>query len=200
MSDDFFAAHRSNLAAIEAALTALAGMQAEFEQGGSADEHWFYDLTCEVVHQNYLLHALIAALEGEKTVMRARLDGRLLAQHTIETVERIGGMLTRTLEKRVTALTDNPRIVEPLTEAAKEFAAFRRVNDKGIRSLRRQLGMEGGERSTVLQNLDPTAVASLALEVVRWLSAFGKATTLLISAIRADKAGRGGAPPPAPDA
>jgi hypothetical protein len=193
VGDDFFTAHRQNLTAIESALDALAAMRPEFEQQGSASEHWFYDLTCAVVHRNYLLHCLIADLETAATPWRGRLGIRLLATHALETLEEVGGALNRTLEKRVAEITDNPRITGPLEEAAKDFATFRRVNDKAIRALKRDLGLEpgrGGERHGLDRDLDQQTVIGLAMGVIAWLSAFGRAATLLISVIRGEKAAR----------
>lgn len=192
---DFFTTNRENLAAIAQALDALEGMRGEFEQRGSADEHWFYHCTCDVVWQDYELHELLARLEGEKTRWSARLEARLLAQHTLATIDRIAAMLNRTLEKRVAALTNNPKISDPIHQCAREFSTFRRLNEKSIRALRRQLGEEAGqERPSPLQDVDHQIVAGLALEIIRWLSQFGRAATLLISAIRALHAQ--GQPPP----
>jgi hypothetical protein len=200
VSDDFFTTHRANLAAIEAALTALTTMRDEFEQRGSGSEHWFYDLTCTVVFHNYVLHRLVASLEGEKTPWQVRVEARLLAIHTLETIDALGTLLNRTLDKRVADITDNPRIVGPLDEAAKDFATFRRINDKAIRGLRKALGIEEGrarERVAFDKDLDHQAVIALAIGVISWLSAFGRAATLLISAIRSDKQGDGAAEPEA---
>jgi hypothetical protein len=196
VSDDFFPTHRANLAAIEAALGALSTMRPEFEEHGSASEHWFYDLTCTVVFHNYLLHRLVAGLEGEKTPWQIRVEARLLASHVLETIDAVGTLLNRTLDKRVADITNNPRIVGPLDEAAKEFATFRRINDKAIRGLRKALGLEEGrarERVAFDKDLDHQAVIALAIGVISWLSSFGRHATLLISAIRAEKAGGGGA-------
>jgi hypothetical protein len=192
VSDDFFPTHRANLAAIESALGALAAMRGEFESRGTGAEHWFYDLTCTAVFHNYLLHRLIGALEGDKSEWQLRVESRLLAQHTLETIDALGALLNRTLDKRVADITDNPRIVAPIEEAAKEFATFRRINDKAIRALGKALGIEQGrpsERVAFDKDLDAQAVVKLAIGVVSWLSAFGRAATLLISAIRAEKAG-----------
>jgi hypothetical protein len=192
VADDFFPTHRANLLAIEAALGALAAMRAEFESRGTGAEHWFYDLTCTAVFRNYLLHRLIAALEGDKTEWQLRVESRLLAQHTLETIDALGAMLNRTLDKRVGDITNNPRIIAPIDEAAKEFATFRRINDKAIRALGKAIGIEQGrasERVAFDKDLDATAVVKLAISVVSWLSSFGKAATLLISAIRSEKAG-----------
>ncbi len=158
--NDFFAANRDNRAAIAEALSALAGMRQEFTERGSADEHWFYDLTCEVVFLDFLLHDLLARIEGDKDAWSARLDARLLGIHTLRTIDRVGGMMTKTLEKRIAALTNNPAIVDPLGAVVREFATFRRLNDKVIRATRRELGMdEGGERPWALAEVDHQAVA-----------------------------------------
>ncbi len=176
--NDFFAANRDNRAAIAEALSALAGMHSEFTERGSADEHWFYDLTCEVVFLDFLLHDLLARIEGAKDDWSTRLDARLLGIHTLRTIDRVGSMMNKTLEKRIAALTDNPAIVDPLGVVVQEFATFRRLNDKIIRATRRELGMEeSGERPWALAEVDHQAVAGLALAMIRWLSEFGKAAT-----------------------
>ena len=129
---------------------------------------------------------LLARIEGEKDVWSMRLDhARLLGIHTVQAIDRVGAIMNKTLEKRIAALTNNPAIVDPLGAVVRDFATFRRINDKVIRATRRELGMdESAERPWALAEVDHEAVAGLALAMIRWLSEFGKAATLLISAIR----------------
>ncbi len=191
VTEPFFAANSQNLAAIETALTALTSMRRDFEDRGSASEHWFYDLTCAAVFQNYTLHYLISLLDGEKPAWRTRLESRLLATHTLSVIDDLGRLVNKTFEKHLAEITNNPRIIQPLEQAAKDLAAFRRVNDKSVRALRKALGLHDEskprERIAFDNDLDPQAIIGLAMGTIGWLSSFGKGATLLIGVIRTEK-------------
>ncbi|MBA3707970.1 MAG: hypothetical protein H0W83_04005 [Planctomycetes bacterium] len=188
MSDEFFASNRQNMQAVAMALDALSDMAPEFRGREEHSETWFYDMACETVAGNYRLLYLIDGLSGAATVWQSRVGTRLLVQETIAVIEQMGGILTRTFENQVIAITNNPRLLEPLQESAKEFATFRRINDKEIRGFQKSLNLietsKKRERIVFDQDLDTGAVMKLALATVIWVSGFGKGVTLVISALR----------------
>jgi hypothetical protein len=190
MSDDFFASHRQNMEAIEKALDALSAMAPEFIQREDYSERWFYETACSVVYDNYKLHYLISILPGDKSRWQMRVEAKWLAQETVQIVDQVGNMLNRTLRNHISALTDNPKLVEPIEDAIKRFATFRRVHDKHMRVLQKKLGLSADSKKRELlgfdQDLEAREVVELALGVVMWLSDFGKAITLIISALRRD--------------
>jgi hypothetical protein len=188
MSDDFFASNRANLQAVETALDALAAMGPEFRARAEHSERWFYDLACDAVAGNHRLLYLMNALADASSPWKSRVATRLLVQETIAVIERMGAALTRTFDNQVTAITNNPVLLEPLQDGAKAFATFRRINDKDIRGFQKSLNLvetsKKREQLSFDDDLDTASVMKLSLATVIWLSGFGKAVTLLISALR----------------
>ncbi|MBA2480140.1 MAG: hypothetical protein H0V44_05715 [Planctomycetes bacterium] len=188
MSDDFFESNRANLQAVEMALDALSAMAPEFRGREEHSERWFYDLACDTVAGNHRILYLLDALSGATSPWKSRVATRLLIQETIAVIEKMGATLTRTFDNQVTALTNNPTLLEPLQDGAKDFATFRRINDKDIRGFQKALNLvessKKREQVSFDHDLDTAAVMRLALATVIWMSGFGKAVTLLISALR----------------
>lgn len=199
MADD--SSNREIIAALEQALDALAGIRAEFQAESDAPARWFHALTSAGVHANYRLHVRLEALGAAATPWRARLERRHLALTLVEVVAETGRELGRPWEAHVDALTDNPVLRDPLVELVKRFAAFRRVNDRRLRVLAKSLGADPEAKPREILpfdgDLDQEEILRLTIEVMIWLGEFGKAATLLISALRGERQRRGEAGPSA---
>lgn len=196
MADD---ANREIIPALEQALDALAGIRVEFEEEADAPARWFHAFTSGSVHANYRLHVRLDALAACATPWRARLERRLLALTLVEVVAETGRELGRPWEAHVDALTDNPVLRDPLLDLVKRFAAFRRVNDRRLRVLAKSLGVDPEAKPREILpfdgDLDQEEILRLTIEVMVWLGEFGKASTLLISALRGERQRRRGAGP-----
>lgn len=188
MADD---TNREIIAALEQALDALAGIRAEFQGEDGAAALWFHALTSSGVYANYRLHARLEALSLSATPWRGRLERRLLALTLVELVAEIGRELGRPWEAHVDALTDNPVLRDPLVDLVKRFAGFRRVNDRRLRVLAKMLGADPEAKPREILpfdgDLDQDEILRLTIEVMIWLGEFGKASTLLISALRGER-------------
>jgi hypothetical protein len=193
-------ANRDNIAALERALDALVSIRDEFAGEGDAAARWFHALTCAGVYANYRLHVRLDTLSLCASAWRARFERRQLAMTLIEVVAETGRELGRPWEAHVAALTDNPVLRDPLVELVKQFAAFRRVNDRRLRVMGKALGIDPEAKPREILpfdgDLDGDEVVALVIEVMVWLSQFGKASTLLISALRGEKMRRAQQPEP----
>ena len=183
--------NREILVALEQALDALAGIRAEFQGESDVAALWFHALTSSGVYANYRLHARLDALGSSATPWRARLERRLLALTLVEVVANMGRELGRPWEAHVDALTDNPVLRDPLDELGRRFAAYRRVNDRRLRVLAKALGADPEAKPREILafdgDLDQDEILRLTIEVMVWLGEFGKASTLLISALRGER-------------
>ena len=201
MTDD---ANRENISALERALDALVAIRPEFAGAGDGAALWFHALTCSGVHANYRLHVRIDALATCVTPWRARIERRLLTLTLIEVVAETGRELGRPWEAHVDALTDNPVLRDPLIELVKKFGAFRRVHERRLRVLAKAIGADPEAKPREILafdgDLDDQEILGLVIEVMVWLSEFGKASTLLISALRGERQRRAMGGDPGPNA
>ena len=197
MADD---TNREIIAALEQALDALGGIRAEFQGEDNAVALWFHALTSSGVYANYRLHARLEALSLSATPWRGRLERRQLALTLVEVVADLGRELGRPWEAHVDALTDNPVLRDPLVDLVKRFAGFRRVNDRRLRVLAKMLGADPEAKPREILpfdgDLDQDEILRLTIEVMIWLGEFGKASTLLISALRGERQRRTAGPGP----
>ncbi|MBA3686815.1 MAG: hypothetical protein H0W72_16465 [Planctomycetes bacterium] len=192
---DLVSATATNLAAMERVLDALVSLKGEFPAGGNSSERWFFTATCTVVFANYRLQQHLGALAAAQGPWPTRLAGRALGAAMIDTVDTVSDLTTRTFERHLAAITNNPAITDPIDALFKRFAAFRRVNDTRLRVARKALGLDEDAKQRELlafdADLDLGGHSQLAMETIVWLTDFGKAATLLIGVIRSERA-RGG--------